>query len=52
MGIFEFGGSSIVIVFGKGRIEFDEDLRSVSRRAVQMDVEVGMSMGTATQPAF
>lgn len=49
LGIFEFGGSSIVVAFEQRRIQFDEDLVSVSKRAVMMDVEVGMSMGKATK---
>ncbi|EON62738.1 phosphatidylserine decarboxylase [Coniosporium apollinis CBS 100218] len=47
LGIFQFGGSSIIVAFQKGRIQFDEDLLSVSRRAIAMDVEVGMSLGRA-----
>jgi phosphatidylserine decarboxylase len=47
IGLFQFGGSSIIVAFEKGRIEFDEDLLSVSRRQVMMAVEVGMSMGRA-----
>lgn len=50
IGKFQFGGSSIIVAFEKGRIEFDEDLLSVSRRLVMMDVEVGMSLGRATKP--
>ncbi|RPA95091.1 putative phosphatidylserine decarboxylase [Choiromyces venosus 120613-1] len=49
LGMFEFGGSSIVVVFEQGRIEFDEDLLSVSKRGVQMDVEVGQSLGKAVK---
>jgi phosphatidylserine decarboxylase len=47
IGLFQFGGSSIIVAFEQGRIEFDEDLLSVSRRQVMMAVEVGMSMGRA-----
>ena len=50
VGLFQFGGSSIIVAFEKGRIDFDEDLLNVSRREVMMDVEVGMSMGKATKP--
>jgi phosphatidylserine decarboxylase len=48
IGLFQFGGSSIVVAFEQGRIQFDEDLLSVSRRQVMMAVDVGMSMGRAT----
>lgn len=47
IGLFQFGGSSIIVAFEQGRIEFDEDLVSVSRRKVMMAVEVGMSLGRA-----
>jgi len=47
VGLFQFGGSSIIVAFEKGRIDFDDDLLDVSRRQVMMDVEVGMSIGKA-----
>lgn len=47
IGLFQFGGSSIIVAFEKGRIKFDEDLESVSRRRIMIDVEVGMSLGSA-----
>ncbi|KAL4982607.1 phosphatidylserine decarboxylase-domain-containing protein [Aspergillus falconensis] len=51
LGIFQFGGSSIIVAFQKGRIQFDEDLVEPSKRAVAVDVEVGMSLGRATSKA-
>ncbi|KIX96318.1 uncharacterized protein Z520_08096 [Fonsecaea multimorphosa CBS 102226] len=51
VGLFQYGGSSIIVAFEQGRIQFDEDLLSVSRHLVMMDVEVGMSLGRATQPS-
>jgi len=47
IGLFQFGGSSIIVAFEKDRISFDEDLLSMSRRRIMMNVEVGMSLGTA-----
>lgn len=47
IGLFQFGGSSIIVAFEKGRIEFDEDLLSLSRQQIMVDVEVGMSLGKA-----
>jgi phosphatidylserine decarboxylase len=47
IGLFQFGGSSIIVAFEKDRIKFDEDLLSVSRKRIMVDVEVGMSLGTA-----
>ncbi|TFY56575.1 hypothetical protein EVJ58_g7556 [Rhodofomes roseus] len=46
-GIFEFGGSAIVVCFEKGRIQFDQDLQDVSRKEIMMDVEVNTSLGKA-----
>lgn len=51
LGLFQFGGSSIVVAFEKGRIEFDKDLLDVSKAAIAMDVEVGMSLGKAVKPS-
>lgn len=36
VGLFQFGGSSIIVAFEKGRIEFDEDLLSMSRHQVMV----------------
>ncbi|ODQ54591.1 phosphatidylserine decarboxylase [Saitoella complicata NRRL Y-17804] len=49
VGIFEFGGSSIIVAFEGGRVAFDEDLREVSLEKVMMDVEVGMRLGEAVR---
>ncbi|GAB1314830.1 hypothetical protein MFIFM68171_05040 [Madurella fahalii] len=48
LGIFQFGGSSIIVAFQKGRIQFDQDLLDHSKQRVQVAVEVGMSLGHAT----
>ena len=50
VGLFEFGGSSIVVAFEPGRIQFDQDLKEASNQLIEMDVEVGMRMGRATAP--
>lgn len=47
VGIFQFGGSSIIVAFEKGRIRFDDDLTMMSKKAIAVDVEVGMSLGKA-----
>ena len=47
LGQFQFGGSSIIVAFEPGRVKFDEDLLSVSKRRIMMDVEMGMSLGKA-----
>ncbi|KAK4233644.1 phosphatidylserine decarboxylase proenzyme 2 [Achaetomium macrosporum] len=48
LGIFQFGGSSIIVAFGKGKIEFDQDLVELSKQRIQVAVEVGMSLGRAS----
>ncbi|KAI5462814.1 phosphatidylserine decarboxylase-domain-containing protein [Mariannaea sp. PMI_226] len=49
IGHFQFGGSSIVVVFEEGLVKFDDDLTRLSRRRIQVAVEVGMSLGQATK---
>lgn len=49
LGLFQFGGSSIIVAFEQGRIDFDEDLDRFSNQEVMVDVEVGMSLGKAVQ---
>lgn len=47
VGIFEFGGSSVLVAFENGRIRWDDDLLKWSRKSIMVDVEVGMRMGEA-----
>jgi len=47
IGLFQFGGSSIIVAFERDRIRFDEDLLAVSKRQIMVSVELGMSLGTA-----
>ncbi|KAI1740551.1 phosphatidylserine decarboxylase proenzyme [Xylaria scruposa] len=47
LGLFQFGGSSIVVAFQAGRIKFDADLSDLSMQRIQIAVEVGMSLGSA-----
>ncbi|KAI8648542.1 Phosphatidylserine decarboxylase [Fusarium keratoplasticum] len=47
IGWFEFGGSSILVVFEPGRILFDRDLVEASEQATTVSVDVGMRMGVA-----
>ncbi|KDR72276.1 hypothetical protein GALMADRAFT_1343907 [Galerina marginata CBS 339.88] len=44
-GYFAFGGSTIVILFEKGRVEWDEDLLINGRAALETLVRVGMGIG-------
>ena len=47
LGLFQFGASSIIVAFHKGRIKFDDDLTRLSKECIQVSVEVGMSLGIA-----
>jgi phosphatidylserine decarboxylase len=49
IGIFQFGGSSIIVSFEKDRIIFDQDLEDSSMKRIMVDVEVGMSLGRASK---
>ncbi|ORX82756.1 hypothetical protein K493DRAFT_91114 [Basidiobolus meristosporus CBS 931.73] len=45
-GYFAFGGSTIVLLFQKGMIKFDEDLVENSRRSLETLIRMGSSIGT------
>ncbi len=49
IGLFEFGGSSIIVLFENGRIKWDEDLQSWSQKKIMVDVEVGMRIGRTSK---
>ena len=49
IGLFEFGASSIIVLFEKGRIKWDQDLVNWSKQRIMVDVEVGMRIGEATK---
>jgi phosphatidylserine decarboxylase len=44
-GYFAFGGSTIVILFEKGKVEWDEDLLINGRASLETLVRVGMGIG-------
>ncbi|KAF9938490.1 hypothetical protein BGZ67_010793 [Mortierella alpina] len=48
-GYFAFGGSTIVVLFEPGTIQFDEDLVRSSKEQIEMLVKVGMRIGTSTK---
>jgi phosphatidylserine decarboxylase len=48
IGIFQFGASSIIVAFEPERIQFDKDLVELSKRRIQVSVEVGMRLGQST----
>ncbi|CAG8454463.1 1996_t:CDS:10 [Dentiscutata erythropus] len=47
-GYFAFGGSTIVLLFQKGRMLFDEDILVNSKEPLETLVKVGMHVGRAT----
>jgi len=49
-GYFRFGGSSTIVIFEPGRIEFDDDLLEQSRQRRELYARVGDSLGTLTTP--
>jgi len=51
VGFFSYGGSTIVTVFQKGRIEFDEDLVANSSEGRETYVHMGQPLGVARTPA-
>ena len=46
-GYFDFGGSTVVLVFEPGRIDFDDDLLANSERGMETLVKVGEHIGQA-----
>lgn len=46
-GYFSFGGSTVICVFQKGAIDFDEDLVANSERSLETLVYMGMSLGVS-----
>lgn len=45
LGWFAFGGSTIVVVFERGRVIWDEDLQANGKAAIETLVRVGMGLG-------
>jgi phosphatidylserine decarboxylase len=49
LGYFAFGGSTIVCLFEKGALEWDEDLLNNGRAAIETLVRMGMGIGRSTR---
>jgi phosphatidylserine decarboxylase len=45
---FAFGGSTIVILFEKGKVTWDDDLLANGASTLETLVRVGMGVGVAT----
>ena len=50
LGYFAFGGSTIVCVFEKGAVKWDEDLLENGQAAVETLVRMGMGIGSGPKP--
>jgi len=51
-GYFQFGGSTLILLFEKGRVQFDDDLLYNSKHAVETLVKARSRIGVATKPTF
>jgi phosphatidylserine decarboxylase len=49
LGYFAFGGSTIVCLFEKGVLEWDEDLINNGQAAIETLVRMGMGLGRSTR---
>ena len=47
--LFNLGGSTIVVLFEKGAVEWDEDLLINGRAALETLVRVGMGIGSGVK---
>lgn len=48
-GYFSFGGSTVILLFEKNRIQFDQDLAENSKKKLETLVRVNSSLGRAVQ---
>lgn len=46
-GFFEFGGSSLILLFEPGKISFDADLLAATKQGIEIRCLMGQSMGTS-----
>lgn len=47
-GTFRFGGSTVVLLFEPGRVQFDADLLAASARGLEVHVKAGEAIGSAS----
>ncbi len=50
-GYFEFGGSTLILLFAKNAIQFDSDLLSATKDGFEIRCLLGQSMGKISSPA-
>lgn len=51
-GYFEFGGSTVILLFEKDRIQFDQDLIESSKMSLEIKATFGESLGTSIEGFF
>ncbi len=51
LGWFAFGGSTVVLLFERGALRWDEDLLQNSRASIETLVKMGMHVGTSVRKA-
>jgi phosphatidylserine decarboxylase len=51
MGVFRYGGSTVVLVFRRGTVQFDDELVANSARGMETLVRMGSPLGRATRSA-
>jgi len=49
LGYFAFGGSTVLVLFKKGTINFDEDLKVNSMKPIETLVKIGSRLGISTK---
>ncbi len=49
-GFFEFGGSSVIMLFEKNRVEFEKDLKLYSKQGLEVRALFGQRLGKVFQP--
>ena len=47
-GFFQLGGSTVVLLFQRGMIQFDDDLQQNTAKGLETEVQMGDSVGRAT----
>ncbi len=49
-GLFQFGGSTVILVFERGRVVVDDDIVANTRRGLETLVRMGEGVATAARP--
>lgn len=46
LGYFQFGGSTVAVLFEYDRVEFDQDLVQFAKQKIETKVEMGTTLAT------